>query len=93
MARFKDWKEGEYRIKFEVITAKGSRLEMYIPFLSEKTGGAVTALMIKVLQRAKATVSYSAHKNEKAESLELDPKEDKRLARAAIRDQKAGERR
>ena len=90
MPKFKDWKEGEYRIKFEVITAKGGVLKMYIPFLSEKTGDAVSALMIRILHHADATVSYETHGTMKAETLKLDPKADVRIARKAIRDKKKG---
>jgi len=47
MARWKDWKPGEVRVKCQVVDEKGSCIETYMPHLSPKDGVAFNALMIE----------------------------------------------
>lgn len=36
--RFKDWQPGEFRVKIQIVTDKGSRLDYYLPHTSPELG-------------------------------------------------------
>jgi hypothetical protein len=44
MPKYKDWKKGTFRIKLEVVTPKGNRLDYYIPWVPEVMGDVFLAL-------------------------------------------------
>lgn len=44
--RFKDWKEGEVRVKCEVVCHDGSKIVGYLPHLSEKAAKAWIGMIV-----------------------------------------------
>lgn len=58
MGNFKDWKEGEARIKAQIISPEGTKMEMYIPHLTPGEGKQAVVLLSRLMCRQPVEVSY-----------------------------------
>jgi len=58
MGNFKDWKEGEARIKAEVISPDGAKIELYIPHLTPGQGKQAIVLLSRLAAGQNVEVSY-----------------------------------
>ena len=65
MANFKDWKEGEYRLKAELVTTTGAKLEYNIPHLSREAGAAAIAFLDCYMVRNPVIVEFEDQSGER----------------------------
>jgi len=46
--RFKNWAEGEARVKAEIVSPQGAKLDYYMPHLTAMAGEAVVVLLSRI---------------------------------------------
>jgi hypothetical protein len=58
MGKFKDWKEGEARIKAHVVTPQGGTMDLYMPRCSAQEGLATVVLLSRICGHLPVKIEY-----------------------------------
>jgi hypothetical protein len=59
---FKDWKEGEARVKAHIVLSSGASLNLYLPHLTPEQGEIISTLLVEILVNRSVTLLWTDRK-------------------------------